>query len=242
MAGKNQRTDTHEHYQCRKGDGPFVGCQHLAAIGIFLQAALCYKDGIVVSLPKDKCGQYNIYQIELYAQQSHNSKNPYPTDGHREESQQGQFEASERKPEKQKNNGGTGPTQVVEVVCQVASQFPVHAFYVEEESPFWQNRFYFFPHRFRVGALNCYGINHPIYSCQRVCADMCSVKVLHGSEISEVLPVVLSVDYIIEGSESVSAKACFRSLFCQLRPQQIGILADETLPKPDSPHLLVLRT
>ena len=133
MPGKDQRSDADEHDQGREGNGTLVGGQHLTAMPALVEAALGHEDGVVVALTKDEGGQDDVDQIELDAQQGHDAQDPYPTDSHGQEGEQGQLYVAEREPEEEEDDEGTGPTHIVEVVCEVAGQGMVQTLYVEAE-------------------------------------------------------------------------------------------------------------
>ena len=116
MTGNDQGPDTNEHDERRQDDGSTIGCQHGTMVLVLIDSALRHKDGIVVALAKNKCTQDDINDIELNAQQGHDTQNPQPTDGHREEGQQRQRQTAERGPKEEKHDAGTGPADVVEVV------------------------------------------------------------------------------------------------------------------------------
>lgn len=73
MTGCDERADTNEHDECRQDDRPSVGGQHRPAMGVLIDGALSHEDRIVVTLTKDERAQNDIDDIELDAQQGHDS-------------------------------------------------------------------------------------------------------------------------------------------------------------------------
>ena len=64
---------TNEHDECRQDDRPSVGGQHGPTMGVLIDGALSHEDRIVVTLTKDERAQNDINDIELDAQQRHDS-------------------------------------------------------------------------------------------------------------------------------------------------------------------------
>ena len=86
---------------------------------ILIDRTLCHKDGIVVTLTKDEGAQDDVDDIELNAQQRHDTQYPQPTDGHRQERQQRQRQTAERSPKEEEHDAGTRPAYVVKVVGEM---------------------------------------------------------------------------------------------------------------------------
>ena len=137
MTGYDEGTDANEHDERREEDSPSIGGEHRTMVLVLIERALCHEYGVVVSLAENEGCQDNVDQIKLDSHQGHDAQDPYPTDGHGQESEQGQLYVAEREPKEQEDNEGTGPTHIVEVVCEVAGQGMVHTFYVlfKESSP-----------------------------------------------------------------------------------------------------------
>jgi hypothetical protein len=55
----------------------------------------CHEDGIVVALTEDEGAQDDVDDIELNAQQRHDTQDPQPTDSHGQERQQRQGQTAE---------------------------------------------------------------------------------------------------------------------------------------------------
>ena len=98
MLGNNQRTDADKHNQCRDDDAVLERWQQLLLIGIFVDETVGDEDGVVVALSEDKGGQNDVDDVELHVEQTHDAQNPYPSQCHRQECQQCQFQSAERQP------------------------------------------------------------------------------------------------------------------------------------------------
>ena len=88
MTGNDEGADANEHDERREEDRPSIGGEHGAMVLVFVKRALRHEDGIVVALTKDEGAQDDVDDIELNAQQRHDTQDPQPTDGHRQEGQQ----------------------------------------------------------------------------------------------------------------------------------------------------------
>ena len=82
---------------------------------MFVDQPFGNEDCVVVALSENEGCQDDVHQIELDVRQLHDSQNPKPADGHRQERDQTQFEASEREPQEQKNDYSARPADVVEI-------------------------------------------------------------------------------------------------------------------------------
>ena len=98
MLGQYECADADEHQRGRKHHTTAIAAQPTAACGIFIDQSFGYKDGVVVTLSEDKGGQDDIDDIELDAQQLHQSQYPNPAYGQRQERQQGQLNGAKREP------------------------------------------------------------------------------------------------------------------------------------------------
>ena len=90
MTGNDEGADANEHNECREYDRPAIGGKHGTMVLVLIDRTLCHEDGIVVALTKDEGAQDDVDDIELNAQQRHDTQDPQPTDGHRQEGQQRQ--------------------------------------------------------------------------------------------------------------------------------------------------------
>ena len=85
MTGNDEGTDANEHDECREHDRPAIGGKHGTMVLVLIDRTLCHEDGIVVALTKDEGAQDNVDDIELNAQQRHDTQYPQPTDSHGQE-------------------------------------------------------------------------------------------------------------------------------------------------------------
>ena len=88
MTGNDEGADANEHDERREEDRPSIGGEHGTMVLVFVKRALRHEDGIVVTLTKDEGAQDDVDDIELNAQQRHDTQDPQPTDSHRQEGQQ----------------------------------------------------------------------------------------------------------------------------------------------------------
>ena len=98
---------------------------------MLVDTTLGHKYGIVVTLSEDKRGKDNINDIELYAEYSHKTENPHPTDSHRHEGYYSQFYLTEREPQEEEHDKRTRPADIVKVVRQAISQRTVKTLNIE---------------------------------------------------------------------------------------------------------------
>ena len=119
MAGYDEGADANEHDERREHDRPSIGGEHGTMVLVLIDRALGHEDGIVVTLAKDEGAQDDVDDIELNAQQRHDTQYPQPTDGHRQEGQQRQRQTAERGPEEEEHDAGTRPAYVVKVVGEM---------------------------------------------------------------------------------------------------------------------------
>ena len=134
MLGYDQGAHADKHDQGRDDDAVLIGRQQFLAVGIFINQAIGDEDGIVVALTKDKGCQDHIDNIELHAEEHHDSQNPDPSYRHRQECQQAQFQSSERQPQEDEHDKSTGKTDVIEVVGECACHRSVHSDEIEGEA------------------------------------------------------------------------------------------------------------
>ena len=87
MTGNDEGADANEHDERREEDRPSIGGEHGTMVLVFVKRALRHEDGIVVTLTKDEGAQDVVDDIELNAQQRHNTQYPQPTDSHGQERQ-----------------------------------------------------------------------------------------------------------------------------------------------------------
>ena len=87
MTGNDEGADDNEHNECREYDRPAIGGKHGTMVLVLIDRTFCHKDGIVVALTKDEGAQDNVDDIELNAQQRHDTQYPQPTDSHGQERQ-----------------------------------------------------------------------------------------------------------------------------------------------------------
>ena len=88
MTGNDEGSDANEHDERREEDRPSIGGEHRSMVLVFVKRALRHEDGIVVTLTKDEGARDDVDDIKLNAQQRHDTQDPQPTDGHRQEGQQ----------------------------------------------------------------------------------------------------------------------------------------------------------
>ena len=116
MLGKDECADADEHDEGREYDAVLVGSKNGFLVYVLADASLGHEDCIVIALTKNESGKDDVDDIEFNAEQGHDAKNPHPTDSHREEGYDGEFDATEREPEEEEYDERTCPTYVVEVV------------------------------------------------------------------------------------------------------------------------------
>ena len=83
MLGYDQGSYAYEHDNGRKQDAMLIGCKDRLARLMLVDTTFGHKDSIVITLTEDKRSKYDIHDIELYAEYSHESEDPHPTDSHR---------------------------------------------------------------------------------------------------------------------------------------------------------------
>ena len=88
MTGNDEGADANEHDERREEDRPAIGGEHGTMVLVLIDRTLRHEDGIVVTLTKDEGAQDDVDDIELNAQQRHDTQDPQPTDDHRQEGQQ----------------------------------------------------------------------------------------------------------------------------------------------------------
>ena len=88
VTGNDEGTDANEHDERREEDRPSIGGEHGTMVLVLIDRALSHEDGVVVALTKDERAQDDVDDIELNAQQRHDTQDPQPTDSHRQERQQ----------------------------------------------------------------------------------------------------------------------------------------------------------
>ena len=106
--------------------------QHRAMVTVLADRSLCHEDGIVIALSEDECGEYHVDNIELDIEHAHQSENPHPTDGHRQEREHRQLETAEGEPQKEEHDEATRPPDIVEVVGETVGQRTVHLCNIED--------------------------------------------------------------------------------------------------------------
>ena len=87
MTGNDEGADANEHDERREHDRPAIGGKHRTMVLVLIDRTFCHKDGIVVALTKDEGAQDDVDDIELNAQQRHDTQYPQPTDSHGQERQ-----------------------------------------------------------------------------------------------------------------------------------------------------------
>ena len=126
MLGHNQRTHADKHDQGRDDDAVLIRRKQFLAVGKLVDQSVGDKDGIVVALTEDECRQNHIDDVELHVAERHDTQDPYPAYGHRQECQQTQFQAPERQPQEDEYDESAGKTDIVEVVGKFTGHRPVH--------------------------------------------------------------------------------------------------------------------
>ena len=105
-----------------------VSGKHRATCTTLIYATFGDEDCIVVSLSEDESGENDIYYIELDAQQSHDSKYPYPAYCHRDKGNDCQLQLAERVPQKEEYYCRTNYAYIVkirgEAICNTAIESP----------------------------------------------------------------------------------------------------------------------
>ena len=82
MTGNDEGADANEHDERREHDRPAIRGEHGTMVFVLIDRTLCHEDGIIVALTKDEGAQNDVDNIELNAQQRHDTQYPQPTDSH----------------------------------------------------------------------------------------------------------------------------------------------------------------
>ena len=73
MTGYDEGTDTNEHDERREDDRTTIGGEHGTMVLVLIDRALGHEDGIVVTLTEDEGAQDDVDDVELDAQQGHDT-------------------------------------------------------------------------------------------------------------------------------------------------------------------------
>ena len=142
MLREDQDADAHQHDEGRQHHTALVGLHHPTAVGVLVHQSLGDEDGVVVALSEDKCGQDDVDDVELQAEQVHAAQYPHPSDGQRQERNDAQLEAAEAQPQEGKDDKGADEAYVVERIRQGRHQVARHIASVKGKGPGGQRATY----------------------------------------------------------------------------------------------------
>ena len=93
--------------------------QQLLACLVLVKQALKNENAEVVPHSENEGGKYDIDNVELHSEHTHHSDNDDPAQQHRQETEKGQFNAAERKPEHEENQEGGNVKNQIEIVIDI---------------------------------------------------------------------------------------------------------------------------
>ena len=126
-----QRAYANEHNQGGLQNAMLVGFEYRSAESVFTLAALGHENGVIVPLPENESGQYDIDYVEFDAEKAHYAEYPHPAHSHREKGDYREFKPSEGEPQEEEYYQRAGPAYIVEIVRKIVGKGAVHTRHVE---------------------------------------------------------------------------------------------------------------
>ena len=131
MLSNYERANAYEHDKGRDDDAVLERRQEFLLVGILVEESVGDEYCIVIALTEDKGGKDDINDVELHAEEIHQSQYPQPAHGHWQERQKAKLQSAEGQPEEQEYYESAGETDVVEVVRKRLGYSAVHSHEVE---------------------------------------------------------------------------------------------------------------
>ena len=116
MLGKHQHAYANEHNDGTQHHGVAIGVKNLLSGFELVFQPLGNEDAVVISHTKDKGGQNNVDDIELQARQAHNSPDPNPAHGQRQEGNERKFQRAETDPQEDEHNKAANQADGIEIL------------------------------------------------------------------------------------------------------------------------------